>query len=367
MKILWITNIPSPYRVEFFNELGKYCDLTVLFEREGSSERDKSWLGYEFTSFNGLVMKGLHFGIDKAITPGVIKHIKHNKYDHIVVSNPLTPTGVLAIEYLKLNKIDYSIETDGAFPGIGQSLKEAIKKYILKGAKLYFSTAEVHDQYYIKYGADSKDIIRYPFTSIKENEVLDRPLAQEEKSVYRDMLKMKEDKIILSVGRFVHLKGFDVLLKACQILSEDIGIYIVGGQVTKEYYELRNDLGLVNVHFIDFKNKEELRDFYKAADLFVLPTRQDAWGLVVNEAMSFGLPVITTDKCVAGLQLIEDDRNGYIVPVENNIALADRIETILSNTELMESMSIENIRKIKEYTIEEMVKTHIQVFEGIIR
>lgn len=367
MKILWLTNIPSPYRIEFFNELGQHCDLSVLFEREGSSERDKSWLRYECTSFNGVIMKGLNLGIDKAIAPGVIKYIKNNKYDHIVVSNPLTPTGILAIEYLRLNKIDYSIETDGAFPGSGQSLKEVIKKYILKEAKCYFSTAEVHDQYYIKYGADSKNIIRYPFTSIKEIEVLDKPLEREEKLVYRDMLKMKEDKIVLSVGRFVHLKGFDVLLKACQTLGENVGIYIVGGQITKEYYELKNDLGLVNVHFIDFKNKEELSVFYKASDLFVLPTRQDAWGLVVNEAMSFGLPIITTDRCVAGLQLIENDRNGYIVPVENDIALADSIKNILSNTELMKYMSEENIKKIKEYTIEKMVKTHIQVFEGIVR
>ena len=43
MNILWLTNIPSPYRVNFFNELGKYCDLTVLFEKKASDERDKSW------------------------------------------------------------------------------------------------------------------------------------------------------------------------------------------------------------------------------------------------------------------------------------------------------------------------------------
>ena len=43
MKILWLTNIPSPYRVKFFNELGTKCDLTVVFEKRSSSERDESW------------------------------------------------------------------------------------------------------------------------------------------------------------------------------------------------------------------------------------------------------------------------------------------------------------------------------------
>lgn len=54
-----------------------------------------------------------------------------------------------------------------------------------------------------------------------------------------------------------------------------------------------------------------------AADIFVHPTREDIWGLVVNEAMAKGLPVITTDRCVAGLELIKNESVGRIVPVEN--------------------------------------------------
>lgn len=48
MKLLYITNIPSPYRVDFFNELSKYCDLTVLFERKKADDRDDNWYGNRF-------------------------------------------------------------------------------------------------------------------------------------------------------------------------------------------------------------------------------------------------------------------------------------------------------------------------------
>ena len=56
MKILVLTNIPSPYRVDFFNEWGKYCDLTVAFEKEASDERDNSWKKYQFTHFKGVLL-----------------------------------------------------------------------------------------------------------------------------------------------------------------------------------------------------------------------------------------------------------------------------------------------------------------------
>ena len=58
MKILWLTNIPSPYRVGFFNELGKKTELTVAFEREFSDARDDIWKQYSFDTFEGQFLSG---------------------------------------------------------------------------------------------------------------------------------------------------------------------------------------------------------------------------------------------------------------------------------------------------------------------
>lgn len=60
-----------------------------------------------------------------------------------------------------------------------------------------------------------------------------------------------------------------------------------------------------NIVFVEFKTKEDLIDYYRAADLFVLPTREDIWGLVVNEAMAAGTPVITTTNCGAGMEILK--------------------------------------------------------------
>ena len=63
------------------------------------------------------------------------------------------------------------------------------------------------------------------------------------------------------------------------------------------------------MHFIAFQEKEMLEKYYIAADVFILLTRGDVWGLSINEAMANALPVITTDRCIAGIELVEQNGN----------------------------------------------------------
>ncbi len=358
LKVLFITNIPSPYRVDFFNELGKLCDLTVLFEKATSSERDASWKHYNFENFNGIFLKSKSVRVDAGFSFEVIKYVKDRRFDRIIVANTSTPTGMLALQYMKNHGIPYYLEGDGGFAKTGKGLKERIKKHFIKGAQGYFSTGAEHDRYYITYGAEPDKIYRYPFTSLYESDLLDSPVTHEEKLRIRETLSMKEEKIIVTVGQFIHRKGFDVLLKSAKHLGDDCGIYFVGGSPTDEYLSIKESLGLQNVHFVGFKLKEELKEYYKASDLFVLPTREDIWGLVVNEAMACGLPVVTTDKCIAGLELVENGANGYIVPVDDEEALASKILEALNDPDVMPQNSL---TKIKDYTIQNMAKRHIEI------
>ena len=168
--------------------------------------------------------------------------------------------------------------------------------------------------------------------------------------------------MILAIGQMIHRKGFDVLMHAAKDLDPDTGIYFVGGEAPEAYWKLREALGLPNVHFLGFQKKDQLAKFYKAADLFVLPTREDIWGLVINEALAYGLPTITTDRCVAGLELIEDGVNGYVVPVEDEKLLAEKIRAVLASD--LEAMGKAALRKVRPYTLENMAKVHAEIFEN---
>lgn len=114
-----------------------------------------------------------------------------------------------------------------------------------------------------------------------------------------------------------------------------------------------------NLHFIDFQNKKNILKWYKIANVFVLPTREDIWGLVVNEAMGQGVPVITTDKCVAGLELIENSINGYIVNVEDKSNLLKKTNYILSID--TEEIAINNLNVMSQYTLENMVSVTYEI------
>ena len=360
MKVLWLTNIPSPYRVKFFNELGKHCDLTVLFEVNSSKDRDSSWASFNKESFTPVFLMGKRIGASNAICPGVVKYL-NKSFDHIVITNFSSPTGIIAISFLRMMRISFEIESDGGFPGSGKGVKEQVKRFILKGADRYFSTAKSHDCYYLKYGVKKEKIVRYPFTSIGESEILDVPVDKSVKEELKKKLGISESIIILGVGQFINRKGFDVLLSCYDYLPEEVGIYLIGGTPTPEYLKIAN--GKRRVHFIQFKLKDELAEYYKAADIFVLPTREDIWGLVINEAMAYGLPVVTTTRCVAGLELIKNGKNGFLVKPDDIKELSESIVRVI-NMNKSDSLSQNSLRIIKEYTIEKMAQCHVEIWRS---
>lgn len=363
MKVLFTTNIPSPYRVDFFNELGKYCDLTVIFENAAAKDRDNKWKPDAFKNFNAVFLKGLRVGAAEAFCPKVIKYIKDKSYDVIVIGMYSTPTGMLAVQYLRNHSIPFIISSDGGMAKADSGVKYKIKKHFISSADGWLSTGKITSEYLQHYGADADKIYVYPFTSVSRNDIIAQPLSLENKQKYRDELDIKEEFIFLSVGQFIYRKGYDVLLNASKDINKNIGIYVVGGKPTEEYECLIKQFNLNNVHFIDFMSKRELSRYYKASDIFVLPTREDIWGLVINEAMSYGLPVITTDKCVAGIEMVHDGLNGFIIPADNIDALKSSLNKAV-NYKFDSNISLKTAR---EYSIENMVQKHMDVFDKFIK
>ena len=119
-----------------------------------------------------------------------------------------------------------------------------------------------------------------------------------------------------------------------------------------------------NIVFVEFKTKEDLIDYYRAADLFVLPTREDIWGLVVNEAMAVGTPVITTTNCGAGIEILKNGDGGRIVPPEDPDSLANAMQEMLNEVELAKSAK-GVIKNAQIYMIENMVKQIAEVIHNI--
>lgn len=363
-RVLFLTNFPSPYRVHFFDELGKYLDVTVLYSdrMEDITHRNAQWFEAGQGGFHPVQLKQTAKIRDEFLCMDVISWL-NKEFDAIVIGGYSSPTAILAMAWLRLRRIPFYMEVDGGLVRQESKWKFLVKKTLVSMADRWLSTGFHTTRYLVHYGAKEDRVQNYPFSSLYEKDILEAALCPEEKGALRRELGLPEKHVVLAIGQFIHRKGFDVLLHAAQSLPKDVGIYIVGGEATEEYRKLREELGLQdNVHFLGFQKKERLAEFYKAADLFVLPTREDIWGLVINEALAYGLPAITTDRCVAGLELIEDGVNGYVVPVENADALAEKIAAVLSDD--LQRMGEASLRKIRPYTLENMAKTHAEIFES---
>lgn len=360
MRVLFLTNVPSPYRVDFFNKLGDLCELTVLFESDKAKNRNCEWMAKGNKNFKSVFMKGIKVGDAEAFCPKVVKYLSKKKYDFIIVGLYSSPTGMLAIEYMKMRNIPFILNSDGGYIKSESKFNYFIKRHFISAASYWLSTGKITSDYFSYYGADKRKIYVYPFTSTLQNEILSKPLNNEEKKMYKKKLGMNENKIVLSVGQFIHRKGYDLLLNSCKNLNKDIGIYIVGGEATEEYKKIKEKFNLTNVHFVGFKKKSELAQYYKAADLFVLPTREDIWGLVINEAMSYGLPVLTTERCVAGLEMIND--KDCICDV--NVDWTEKIENTIKREDY-NLLCENNLKTAKKYTIENMAREHFAILNLI--
>ncbi len=367
MNILFTTFNQSYYRVEFFEELGKHCNLTVIFQTSkiGSRYRGKAFLREAYYNFNAFYVD--HFLTKNNLFLGFSQFFSR-KYDVFVLGGYSDYSSIVGILLLKSQGRPFFISADGMFIRNDNKLKKSIKRSLVSSATYWLSSGKHTTDALVHYGAVRERVFEYPFTSVRESDILEEPVSRSGKLKLREELGIKEEKVIISVGQFIPRKGYDVLLKVVDQIPKNVGIYLVGGKPPKEYLEiLENTKTAERVHFIEFKPKEELQKYYMASDLFVLPTREDIWGLVINEAMAYGLPVITTDRCIAGLELVENGKNGFIVPVEDTQNLSEKVLEILSNDELQLQMGWKSLEKIRPYTIENMAVQHLRIFEKVLR
>lgn len=365
MKVLFLTNVPAPYRVEFFNRLGDLCDLTVVYELRAAGDRESTWSTVRATAFTEVYLRGLKVQADAAFCPQVLGYLIDRSYDIVVVGGYSTPTGMWSIAWLRMLGIPFVLSVDGGLPKKDVTLARLVKRWFISAASAWLSTGRVAGRYLQSYGAEAESIFDYPFTSFPAGVVAKGPSTASERTRLRTDLEVVEPRCVLAVGRFVESKGFDLLIEAAPQLGADVGVYIVGGAPTPEYEELVERHRAVNVHFRPFMSPPELRRYYRMADAFVLPTRSDVWGLVVNEAMAQGCPVVTTDQCVAGLELVCDGVQGRVVPADDVSGLVAGLRSVLE-PDVAGRMAQASLDRAASYTLEQMARRHREVFDTLL-
>lgn len=212
------------------------------------------------------------------------------------------------------------------------------------------STGETDAQYVksLYNAADEKVSILTPGVDLNMFQPGDKTVARAEIGAPTDQ------KMILFVGRVEPLKGIDVLLYSLKILLDKhpglkVCVWIVGGDISrpidqwpkelKKLSELRDVLGIAtSVKFVGRKEQEALPSYYQAADLLVMPSHYESFGITAVEAMACNVPVITTD--VTGVSNLMDEKHSILITSANNpIRLAQRIAKLLCDEEAYQKVS----------------------------
>lgn len=361
-KILYLTNIPSPYKTEFFNQLGEKVDLTVIYELHAATNRDIRWNCLRVSKFREIYLSPIIRRSEVSVSLDVIRHIKRD-YDEFVISGYGSPTSIISMIYALIMSIPYSITIDGIIDDVKASnwFKNTIKSVLIRNAKRCICSGQKNKEYLGNLIGGSNNIVIIPLSSVHTTEILSHPLSPQEKSAIRRQCGFPEGKVYLSVGRLIKSKGFDWLLQCWHAAKiQNASLIIVGSgpeEVSLKRIVISNDIK--NVWLLDHVNKDKLFEYYKASDVFILPTQRDVWGLVIIEAMANGLPIISTNRCGSAIELVRN--NGIILDYQDSNRMISAMKQ-LSDGDHINKMATESLSIIRGCSIENMVNKHFAMF-----
>ncbi len=355
-KVLFVLNIPSPYRVKFLNELAKSVDLFVIFERKYAIDRNNDWFNQQIT-FKYVYLKSFKYGKDKSMSLNFFKYIR-DKYDHVFVGGYSSFTLVLIIFTLKILKRFFSIEFDGGIYRKQFFLLYYFKCFLFKLPSFIFSSSDDCDSFLYKYKVNKNKIIRYRFSTLYESELNYNQIYSKNFKPNNLLLLPKNKYRFLSVINNHYIKGLDILIYFLNNTNINFEIDIVNISKTNPLLLNMSVKTKLNTNIHEFIPNDKLKDFFSNADFFIFPTRGDVWGIVVYEALSFGTPVISTNKSLAALKFINSS-NGFIINSLDPDEFKNQIEYYLSR---FKALNLGNCYdSIINNTIENMVKDHLDI------
>lgn len=160
---------------------------------------------------------------------------------------------------------------------------------------------------------------------------------------------------VLFSGQMIERKGVDTLVQAFATVGErhdEARLTLIGAGPESERYRAAVPKALSErVAFLGFQQPTELPELFAGADLFVLPSRHDGWGVVINEALAAGLPIITTQGVAASDDLVREGVNGRVVPVDDPAALASVLDELISSAETRQRFGRASSAMAGEWTL----------------
>ena len=330
-KIVLLTNIPSPYNVDLFWELNNNTDQYQFFPvYTNSTEDNRQWNADEEKLRSSVILKSkvlkLSTGIDHRYVhlPSSVTPVLDRISPDAVIAWEYNPAALMAIRWCRRKKRKFIHVTEGTLNS-EQNLnviQKYSRKHIISHADACIACSTKAKEKLLAWGADETRI-ETALLTVDITPYLNEPYAPVSGRM-------------LYVGSLAKRKGLDLLIQALPLIQQKFELHIVGDSECEEKEQLKS---LLKEKHLDHKviwrgflQGEELRREYREAAVFVLPTREDCFGLVLVEAMAAGLPIVASKYADGAYDVIKEGINGAITDPFIPGQLAGSIETYLRNT-----------------------------------
>ena len=340
MRISIITSIRTPYRTKQIEEIcreNREHTIDVYYTANENEGRD--WETNESNEFKEYFLEGKKLSEKYGyINSGLIKIVKES--DLRFIGGYEKPTYILLSILCKIYKKKYVIIFDGiSISKINNQelrYKFIIKKFVIKNSHAIFGNGNVSFKYFTQKFNYPKEKIYNQYLTIDGDKI--KSLSKY-KDLYRNIIREKykiDDscKVLHYSGRLIDIKNVEIIINAINnIKDEKITLLVTGDGVEKDrLIKLAKSLNVDIIVTGFINNQEDLFKHYYAADIFVLPSKEEPWGLVVNEAMYAKLPVLISKECGCSLDLVEN--NGYIFNPFDENDLTNKIKILLEDEKL---------------------------------
>lgn len=372
-RLAALVSHPIQYQVPLFRELQQcpQLDLTVYFCSDfgvGSEKFDPGFgvkLTWDIPLLEGYTHKFLPNlsqsplkGFSGLINPSIIRELRFNEYDALWIHGYAHLTNWLAFFGAWITGTPIILRGESHLLNHRSALRKLCKRIVLgllfKSAGCFLTIGSLNAEYYRYYGVPDEKMFPCPYCV--DNTFFSKKRA--ELSEKRESLKEKlgiapATPVILYASKMIPRKRAIDLLRAYGKISDNVrkALVLVGDGPDRQNLErYAVEYNLKNVFFAGFKNQTELPEYFAIADVFVLPSTDEPWGLIINEALNFGLPVVTTDQVGAAPDLLRHEENGFIYQVGNIDELAGYLSRLLESAELRMNMGKRSLEIISKWS-----------------
>lgn len=332
-RILFVLNIPTPYRDRVLAGLAEAPDIDLTVVYCSHSDPMRNWeLGratnYDVIELSGLNLGGRRGGFRWRFNPQIRRKLSETRPELVVVGGYLSPTMQLVMSWCSHREVPFILLSEShSLRGI-RSPKEKLKgpfiRSAVKRANAFLAASPLAFDYLVRWGAPREKVFLFP--NVPEIRPRRQGVGTVEDS--KKIVTHSAFPSLLFVGRLIPIKNVETLLKAfktVKLFRPQAQLVIAGGGPSeKKLRHLTRALELEAVTFLGFVSQDELLELYSSADLLLLPTLYETFGVVVLEALSVGTPVIISEN-VGSRDVIKEGVNGYVLPPTDHAMWAQTI------------------------------------------